>query len=48
MRERYTTIGFFVIYFYYYFAARLKGLSHWQAYKANPMEIEAFAREREV
>jgi hypothetical protein len=46
--ERYTTIGFFIVYFYYYFIFRIKGLSHWEAYRKNPLEIEAYARESEV
>ena len=46
--ERFTTVGFFVIYFYYYLIFRAKGYSHWEAYKANPLEIEAYARESEV
>lgn len=46
--ERYTTIGFFVIYFFYYIKFRLQGKSHWDAYRANPLEIEAYAREKEV
>jgi hypothetical protein len=46
--ERYTTVGFFIIYFYYYINFRLKGETHWEAYRHNPLEIEAFARELEV
>lgn len=45
--ERYTTVGFFIIYFYYYLKFRAQGLGHWEAYKSNPLEIEAYARERE-
>jgi hypothetical protein len=46
--ERYTTVGFFIVYFFYYIKFRLNGKSHWEAYRANPLEIEAFAREKEV
>lgn len=46
--ERLTTIGFFIVYFFYYVKFRLEGQSHWEAYRANPLEIEAFARQNEV
>ena len=46
--ERYTTFGFFVLYFFYYLKERLAGKSHWDAYRANPLEKEAFARQSEV
>lgn len=45
--ERYTTIGFFVLYFYNYLKARSTGMDHWEAYKANELEIEAFRRQSE-
>lgn len=46
--ERYTTFGFFMLYFFYYLKERFNGKDHWQAYYANPLEIEAFERQSEV
>lgn len=46
--ERFTTVGFFIIYFFHYIKFRLEGLNHWEAYYKNPLEIEAYARQNEV
>lgn len=43
--ERLTVVGFFVLYFYYYIKERLNGKDHWTAYRANPLEIEAYERQ---
>ena len=44
--ELFGVFGFLMLYLYYYFEIRLKGKSHWEAYNANPFEIEARKAER--
>jgi hypothetical protein len=36
-------VGFLARYVWYYVRGRLRGLSHWAAYKTIPFEVEAYA-----
>lgn len=41
-------VGFYVLYLWYYFGKRFKGLSHKSSYRLNPFEVEAYAHENNL
>jgi len=45
--KKYGLLGFLMVYFFWYILGRLNGKNHWQAYYANPLEIEAKKAEKE-
>lgn len=40
-------IPMWLLYMYFYVRGRIAGLNHWQAYRYNPFEIEAYNNERD-
>lgn len=45
--QKYSVIGFYIMYLFYYFKNRIKGMDHFDAYWEIPFEIEARAAEVE-
>lgn len=44
--EQYGVVGFLIRYLFHYLKGRVQGLSHWDAYRAIPFEIEAYEKEK--